>query len=145
MALCKSPRQPSHALMITGGASGVVLPRRSCALLFFFPSNYPWGGFFLTLVLGKEKKNPPRNHFPIMNTHSSARPARRKTEKKRGRGEDVTCPSADPAPPWTPPDVFQLPFVRIRKAFGFIMHLGCALLSRAAPKGEKRTGSELIS
>lgn len=83
MALCKSPRQPSHALMITGGASGVVLPRRSCALLFFFPSNYPWGGFFLTLVLGKEKKNPPRNHFPIMNTHSSARPARRKTEKKK--------------------------------------------------------------
>ena len=37
MVLCKLPGQPSHALMIIEDVSNVVVPRHSCALLFFFP------------------------------------------------------------------------------------------------------------
>lgn len=60
MVLCKLPKQLSSALMITEDVNNVVVPRCHRALLFFLPSNYPWGRFFLTWVL---EKNHPRNTF----------------------------------------------------------------------------------
>lgn len=61
MVLCKLPRQPSHALMIIEDVSNAVVPRHSCALLFFFPpttlgvdSSWPWS-------LGKKKIK--KNHL----------------------------------------------------------------------------------
>lgn len=45
-------------------------------------------------------------------THIAQLPQQeRKKKKRRGRGKDVTCLSTGPAPPWTPPDVFEMPFV----------------------------------
>ena len=72
MVLCKLPRQSSHALMIIEDVSNVVVPRHSCALLFFFPpttlgvdSSWPWS-------LGKKKKNHPRKKKKSPSpTHSS--------------------------------------------------------------------------
>jgi len=44
-------------------------------LVIFLPSNYPWGGFFLTLVLGKkkekEKSSPEEKKKSPSPTHSS--------------------------------------------------------------------------
>lgn len=130
---------------LQGARAVLCSPDARAPCYFFFPpttlgvdSSWPWS-------LGRKKKILQEITSPSWTHIAQLAQQEGKQKKKRGRGEDVTCPSADPAPPWTPPDVFQLPFVRIRKAFGFIMHLGCALLSRAAPKGEKRTVSELIS
>ena len=54
----------------------------------------------------------------------------------------MTCLSTDPSPSPCQPDVSQLPFVWISEAFGFIKHLDCALVSRAATKGDKTGGKE---
>ena len=86
MVLCKLPGQPSHALMIIEDVSNVVVPRHSCALLFFFPpttlgvdSSWPWS-------LGKKKK---KNHLQEKKkkspspTHSYPSQELKKKKKKK--------------------------------------------------------------
>lgn len=41
------PRTDAH-----GGSEPRGAPQMLMCLVVFFPSNYSWGGFFLTLVLG---------------------------------------------------------------------------------------------
>lgn len=113
MVLCKLPRQPSHALMIIEDVSNVVVPRHSCALLFFFPpttlgvdSSWPWS-------LGKKKKeksSPGKEKKSPSPTYSY--PSQEFFLKKRKSGRsDMTCLSTDLSPSPCQPDVSQLPFV----------------------------------
>lgn len=115
MVLCKLPRQPSHALMIIEDVSNAVVPRHSCALLFFFPpttlgvdSSWPWS-------LGKknkEKSSPGKKKKSPLHPHT-APPAKNSFFKKRKSGRnDMTCLSTDPSPSPCQPDVVsQPPFV----------------------------------
>lgn len=116
MVLCKLPRQPSHALMIIEDVSNAVVPRHSCALLFFFPpttlgvdSSWPWS-------LGKknkEKSSPGKKKKKSPLHPHTAPPAKNSFFKKRKSGRnDMTCLSTDPSPSPCQPDVVsQPPFV----------------------------------
>jgi hypothetical protein len=40
-----------------GRCEQCTAPQTPLSLVIFLPSNYPWGGFFLTLVFGKKKNH----------------------------------------------------------------------------------------
>lgn len=85
MVLCKLPRQPRHALMITEHLNDVVVPRHPAALLFFFPpttlrvdSSWPWSS-------GRQKKKSSRNNFSLLphpHMHTSSQLPKLKGKKK---------------------------------------------------------------
>ena len=102
MVLCKLPGQPSHALMIIEDVSNVVVPRHSCALLFFFPpttlgvdSSWPW-----SLRKKKKKNHLQEKKKKVPFTHTQLpQPIIKKKKKEKVEGVIWHVSPQIPPPP----------------------------------------------